>query len=179
MNIVLKSFIQILAGNNIKWFTDNQNVVKIIDTGSGKPELQELAKEIYSTCIQNNINLKIDWIPRSENEKADSLSRIIDYDDWSISHTLFTQLEQLWGPHTVDRFANFQNCKIPRVYSRFWNLISQGVDAFTVQWSGENICTTNLTNFQDYFAFKEYQSNGHPDHAKMDLITFLASFDNE
>ncbi|CAG2207949.1 unnamed protein product [Mytilus edulis] len=39
------------------------------------------------------------WIPRTENERADYLSRIIDSDDWAISEFVFQIVESLWGPH--------------------------------------------------------------------------------
>ena len=54
---------------------------------------------------------------RSENEKADSISRFIEFDDWQITPELFRLLEDLWGPHIVDCFANFYTPKLPR-YAR-------------------------------------------------------------
>ena len=41
------------------------------------------------------------------NQRADLLSRMLDRDDWSIHPTVFQQLELLWGPHTINRFANY------------------------------------------------------------------------
>ena len=38
---VLQSFAQRLQGHTVKWFTDNQNVVCIVQVGSKKPHLQE------------------------------------------------------------------------------------------------------------------------------------------
>ena len=51
------------------------------------------------------------WIPRDSNHQADSLSRIIDFDDYSINDDLFHMLDCKWGPHTVDRFACSYNAK--------------------------------------------------------------------
>lgn len=42
------------------------------------------------------------------------------------------------GSHTVDRFANHVNAKLPRFNSRFWNPGSEGIDAFVMNWDGEN-----------------------------------------
>ena len=50
-----------------------------------KLELQKLARSIYSTCVTNFISIDIQWIPRSENEKADYISRLIDHEDWEVS----------------------------------------------------------------------------------------------
>jgi hypothetical protein len=42
--------------------------------------------------------LAIQWIPRSENEKADYISRLIDHEDWEISGKNFDLMNGLWGP---------------------------------------------------------------------------------
>ena len=82
----------------------------------------------------------MEWLPRTENERADKLSRIIDNDDWGVSDECFKIVDDLWGPHTVDRFASYYNKKLPRFNSRFWNPESEGIDAFalTWNWDGEN-----------------------------------------
>ncbi len=56
---------------------------------------------------------------------------------WQINPAVFAELDIAWGPHTVDRFATFQNCQLTRFNSRCWNPGSEAVDAFTVNWSGE------------------------------------------
>lgn len=43
-----------------------------------------------------------------------------------------------FGPHTVDRFASAVTAQIPRFFSRWLNPGCEGVDCFTVNWSGEN-----------------------------------------
>ena len=42
-------------------------------------------------------------------------------------------MEELWGPHTVDCFANFYTAKLPRFFSRFWNPGASGIEFFFVQ----------------------------------------------
>ena len=44
----------------------------------------------------------------------------------------------MWGPHTVDRFACYYNKKIKRFNSRYWNPGCDDIDAFSLNWSGEN-----------------------------------------
>ena len=46
------------------------------------------------------------------NETADFVSKLVDYDDWFVSHEFFKTLDALWGPHSVYRFANDQNTKL-------------------------------------------------------------------
>ena len=49
-----------------------------------------------------------------ENEKADALSKIIDIDDCGISFAFFIFVNNMWGVHTIGRFAHMSNSKILR-----------------------------------------------------------------
>ena len=70
--------------------------------------------------------------------QADYISKLVDPDDRQITDALFEYLETLWGPHTVDCFANYYNHKLPRFFSRFWNPNTSGVDFFIQKLSNEN-----------------------------------------
>ena len=135
---VLLSLVDILSGLTVKWFTDNQNVPRIIECGSSKSHLQCEALSIFQVCCAYGISLEMEWIPRSENEKADFLSRIYDPDDWGLSFDAFKQLDEIWGPHSIDLFANHLNYKVARFNSRHWTPGSEAIDSFTLDWSGEN-----------------------------------------
>ena len=136
--LVLLSMTTKLVNARVRWFTDNQNVVHILQVGSRKSDLHEIALRVFSLAIENQIRLEPEWVPRACNERADLLSRIVDYDDWYINPEVFAWLDSLWGPHTVDRFADYNNRQLPRFNSRCWNPGSEAVDAFTVDWSCEN-----------------------------------------
>jgi len=56
--------------------------------------------------LRNNIRIEPEWIPRGENELADYYSLLIDYDDYMLNPAVFQWIDSLWGPHTVDKFAN-------------------------------------------------------------------------
>jgi len=131
----LLSFKDVFQGKNLKWYTDNQNCVRIIQSGSMKEPLQILA---FSICNQNGISLETQWIPRAENSKADYFSKMIDHEDWGVSDELFYFIDSLWGHHTIDRFASPLNNKTSRFNSLFWCPNSEAVDAFTQNWSKEN-----------------------------------------
>ena len=89
-------------------------------------------------CRSHALCIEPEWIPREQNEIEDYLSRIVDYDDWFINALVFKQIELLWGPHTVDRFASHSNVQLPHFNSRFLCPGAEALDAFTVHWSGEN-----------------------------------------
>ena len=78
---ILFSINKFLHNKRIKQFTDNQNVVSIINKGSMKRELQDIAINILRNCLNNNISIDVEWIPRSKNDQADCISRIVDYGD--------------------------------------------------------------------------------------------------
>jgi hypothetical protein len=44
----------------------------------------------------------------------------------------------MWGPFTVDRFATCYNTKCARFNPRFWNINSDGVETYTINWAGGN-----------------------------------------
>ena len=52
-------FKDILKGSHVKWFTDNQAAVKIVEVGSMRLELHDIAVRIFHVCLQNAINLEI------------------------------------------------------------------------------------------------------------------------
>ena len=100
-----------LESFHVKWYTDNQAAVKIADVGSMKPDLHKLAVKIFGTCLRSKIKLEVQWIPRSGNEKADFIIRLIDVDDWQLTESFSATLEGVWGPHSVDCMATFYNAK--------------------------------------------------------------------
>lgn len=138
IELALASFKDSLVNKDVKWFTDNQSCVKIVQSGSMKHHLQSLAYNIFKMCVEQKISIDIQWIPRLENEKADFLSNIIDHDDWGVTVKFFEFINNLFGNFTVDRFANYNNCKLGRYNSKFWNPGSEAIDCFTQNWENEN-----------------------------------------
>ena len=134
----LQAFLPLIKYKTIFWNTDNQPTVAIIEKGSMVSKLQSIALSIFQICLKNSISIKINWIPREENTSADKISKIIDYNDWSLSKEFFEYIDQQWGPHTIDRFANHKNKKLNRFNSKFWCPGTEAVDAFSQNWSGEN-----------------------------------------
>ncbi|VDI75750.1 Hypothetical predicted protein [Mytilus galloprovincialis] len=118
IQLALYSFKSVLKNSTVKWHTDNQNCVKIIDRGSTKMHLQCFAYDIFKFCSKERVIVQPIWVPRSENCRADFLSKMIDIDDWQTSPEFFEFMDNLCGPYTVDRFANF--AKKSDLF-KFWN----------------------------------------------------------
>ena len=61
----------------MRWFTDYQNVVRIVLNGSKTSILQKLALEIFQMCVAYLITIEPEWISREYNEVADYISKIV------------------------------------------------------------------------------------------------------
>ena len=137
----LHSFLPLLIGSYVKWFSNSQSACKIhpaFQVGSMRSDLHAIALEIFRFCANNGIELEVAWIPCTKIERADYISRIVDIDDWQISADCFMTLEESWGIHSVDCFANYYNKKVGKFFSRFWNPGCSGVDFFVQNLEGEN-----------------------------------------
>ena len=134
----LKSFRASLTGKVVKVFTDSKNAASISAKGSNSLRLHVLALEIFAYCAAHDISIEVEWIPRSLNSYADSVSRVIDYDDWAVSTIFFHHVSSIFGPFDVDRFASSLSAKCDRFYSKFWCPGCEDVDAFSASWGGVN-----------------------------------------
>ena len=118
VDLALSAFAPDLQGKKVAWFNGNSSVVSIVHNRSRVEELQSLALSIFHVCASSGISLEMKWVPRDSNHQADSLSRIIDFDDYSINYDVFHMLDCKRGPHTVDRFA----CS-----SQFTDIFKEGI----------------------------------------------------
>ena len=111
-----------------------------MEKGSARIKLNNLATDIVTLSLKNDITLSSQWIPRSDNERADNLSKFLDKDedDWKIHPSIFSYLDNTWGPHTVDRFSSYYNKQLSRFNSRFASPGSEAVDTLAQNWSFEN-----------------------------------------
>ena len=77
----MESSALLLAHTKVKLFSDNQGTCTIVDNGSPKLILNQLALDIFVLALHNDTMLCPQWIPRSENECADIISKFLDKDD--------------------------------------------------------------------------------------------------
>lgn len=138
IKFALNAFDSQLVGQRVRCFTDNQNVVRVVQVGSMVKELHDIALDVFLLTSQRNIQLDVNWLPREQNSQADFVRKIINFDDYSVNDEIFLQLDELWGTHSVDRFACSYNSKLPRFNSRVLQPGTEAVDAFSQDWSTEN-----------------------------------------
>lgn len=125
----LQSFAHLLKDRSVQVFSDNYNVVSIIQTGSTQLTLNEVAILISAFTTLHNIVLLPTWVPREQNQLADSLTHVEDFEDWSLHPSIISLLYQRWGTCTIDRFASFSNHTRPKFNSLHWCPGSVGVNA--------------------------------------------------
>jgi ribonuclease HI len=135
ISLVLGAFSKQLQHKKAKIFSDSQGACHIVTVGSRIPELQSIALHIFQLCLVNDIEIETQWIPRTDNKIADTLSKTVDLDDWKLHPDVFSMLHKLWGPYDIDRFASSYNAQLPRFNSRFWCPNAEAVDAFTQNWA--------------------------------------------
>ena len=94
---VMHSYIDCLKGKTVKHRTDNQNVIRALSAGSRKAALHALVIDIYKLCIENNIHLFPEWVPRSLNQIADLISKEVDT---CLTQICLLNLTLCGGPHS-------------------------------------------------------------------------------
>ena len=72
---LIKNGIPMLNHTYVKWFSDSQVACTVARVGSMRQDLHEIAIKIYQLCLEQRIEFEIDWIARTDIQKADFLSR--------------------------------------------------------------------------------------------------------
>ena len=100
--------------------SDNITVVSYLNHmgGTKSQTLIETARQVWEWCLQRNITLSAQYLPRLENVRADFLSRYLtDRTDWHLNPTIVQAIDRLWGPLEVDLFATRLTAQLPRFFS--------------------------------------------------------------
>lgn len=127
----------LLRGHRVIARGDAQNVFWILDRGGSRLEhLQEICLNILWLCHNLQIDLTPDWVPRAQNELADYLSKLVDYDDFGLQPAAFAHLLQQLGPFDIDCFASEHNALLPAFFSELWTPRARAANAFAQPWSG-------------------------------------------
>ena len=110
---VLHSFINLIEGKVTKHRTDCQNVVRNLNSGSKKFDLQNLVCNIFNLCVKHNIQLHSEWIPRNENWNADFISKDVDRDDYMLNPEIFAAADIRWALTLLIGLALLKPAKFP------------------------------------------------------------------
>lgn len=136
----IMSFKEQLKNQSLQILTDNMTArAYLIHQGGPSPKFNKVAKAIWATVASINCHIQVNHLSGVLNIEADTLSRQRDNYNYSLSNSWFKKAEMLFGPHTVDRFADCTNSKLPRYNSLYRDHRSEGVDALAqFNWAKEN-----------------------------------------
>lgn len=138
--LALESFLQDIKGKSIQILSDNITALAYVQhMGGPSVPLTNIARAIWTLATENGIYLNCKHIAGKDNYLADRLSRQPDKFDWQLHPSLFSYLDRVWGPHTIDRFASYLNHQLPLYNSRFADPHTTGIDALAqTDWSSHN-----------------------------------------
>ena len=121
-------------GGSIKHYTDNQAVVQIIEHGSRKIHLLNVALDIFHACREKKISLSVEWRPREDQliQIADLGSKSFDTNAVSLNFSSFMLILNFFGIELqIDCMANGWNRKCLTYFSRFEEEGSAGINFFS------------------------------------------------
>ena len=78
-----------LQSSHFRWFADCQVAGKIVEVDSMKLGFHKMSRRIFDICFRSGTHLEVQWIPRTSNQQADYISRLIHTDDWQITDEFF------------------------------------------------------------------------------------------
>jgi hypothetical protein len=119
---------------------DTENLLGIVSRGSAKLHINVVARELFWLCVERDIALSVEWVPRELNYQADQISKFLIPSDSMMNQKVFRRLEERWGSHSVDMFASGATFRCARFYSLHWCRGSAGCDAFAFYRGGEGAC---------------------------------------
>lgn len=145
--LTLQNNTQRFAGSHILFLTDSTAVVSCINTfSSHSPDLHALSSDIWLLATQYNIELSARHIPGSTNP-ADVPSRIAEPGDWALNPLLFQEIENRFGPHTIDRCADNLNTKLPRFNSWYLCPGAENINCLHQNWRTQPIYLQRENNY--------------------------------
>ena len=104
--MTLENFLSYIKGKAVQVLTDNRTTAVYINFQGGASKLLDgVARNIWLLSITNAILIQARYLPGVMNHEADRLSRLSNPYEWKLHPQLIKYLDQLYGPHTMDRFA--------------------------------------------------------------------------
>ncbi len=136
----LNSFASSLRGKHVQILSDNISCVAYINHLDGpSKDLSELAQSLWITAAELGITLTARYLAGGDNWRADTLSWLSPIYEWRLHPGLFSMLDRIHGPFTIDHFAAMTNTQLPRYNSLTWDPQTSGVDALAQSdWNQHN-----------------------------------------
>jgi hypothetical protein len=117
---------------DIQTCTSNSGLIRSDLSSAGL--LVIMTRSAYGQPTQSLTWFGLNW--NGQTGTISIISKRIDKFD-KVLQNLMRLLEGRFGPHIVDCFADYYNCKVQNFYSRFWNPGSAGIDVFFTHGRGK------------------------------------------
>ena len=126
--------------NNVHIFiqSDNVSAVSYINNMGGMTsvEMNNLAYDIWSWCLDRNIYISAGYLPGIENVEADFNSRhFSDSTEWMLKKDIFDRLCKHLVKPNIDLFASRLNKQLDTFVSWFAEPGAFKIDAFNMSWN--------------------------------------------
>ena len=134
---VLRSFRHRIGGQHVRLRMDNTTAIAYINHMGGvkSHKCNELVKELWQWCQDNDIWVSAAHIPGHENVEADYESRNFDDDkEWMLNRNIFARVVDDLGEVEIDLFASRLNKRLPTYVSWRPDPFALYVDAFSGSW---------------------------------------------
>jgi len=121
---------------NIYWVTDSEVMAQVLKKGSHRPMLQKIVFNIAKLCHQLEIRIEPVHLRREDPriQIADNESKIKDTDNWSIDECSYQMLNNHFH-FDWDVFADKQNRRTQKFFSKYYDVESAGIDAYAQNWN--------------------------------------------
>ena len=108
VRLAVLSFLPLVENHTLLLHEDNMAVVAALTHWTSRsPAMMQELRKLKLLLDSHNISIPtVQYIKSCRNIWADALSRHWDKSDWQLDPSVFSYLDSLWGPHTVDRFAS-------------------------------------------------------------------------
>lgn len=116
---------------------DNTTAVAYINNmgGSKSAACNEMAKTIWTWCVERDIWLTAAHVPGVLNKVADRQSRVFnDKLEWMLNREVFLRVINLFGEPNIDLFASRLNAQLDKYVSWKPDPGAVACDAFTLDW---------------------------------------------
>ena len=137
----LKAFCHTTCNTHVQLQIDNTTAVAYITNmgGSKSTQLNNLAKEMWTWCINKNIWVSAVHIAGKLNTSVDNKSRnFSDKHEWSLSKEYFQEIVSVYPELNIDLFASRLNNQLDVYCSWKPDPGCTYVDAFSIDWSNFN-----------------------------------------
>ena len=98
-------------------------------------------RKLFLLLDTYEIKIRTRYIRSAANVWADNRSRVTDNSVWQLAPRKFRHFNNIWGNHTVDRFASYTNKQQPRYNAKWRDGSAEAVDSLHLldrEWRQEN-----------------------------------------